>query len=109
MIIKIFILIFILFVLWRTYLRYRKNDITWRELAIWIFFWCLVAGATILPQKTDIIAAWLGVSRGADLLVYISIIALFFLIFRVIVKLEKIDSDVTRVVRRKALEEAEKK
>ena len=109
MTIKILILIFILFIVWRTCLRYRKKDITGRELIIWIFFWCLVAGATILPQKTDIIASWLGVGRGADLFVYISIIVLFFLTFRIIVKLEKIDRDITRIVRQKALTEAEKK
>jgi len=103
MIIKILIITFILFVLWRTTLMYRKNDITGRELMIWIFFWCLVAGATLLPQKTDIIASWLGVGRGADLFVYLSIIVLFFLAFRIIVKLEKINRDVTKVVRHNAL------
>ena len=104
MIIKAIIILFILFVLWRTWLRFKVNDITNRELIIWLFFWFLVIIATLIPQKTDIIAQWLGVGRGADLLVYISIIVLFFIAFRIIVKLEKIDRDITKLVRKKALE-----
>ncbi|HLC89743.1 MAG TPA: DUF2304 domain-containing protein [Patescibacteria group bacterium] len=105
MIIKIIIILFIFFVLWRTFSRYLKGDITIRELVIWTVFWLLVSLAAILPQKTDILAQWLGVSRGADLLVYLSIIVLFFVVFRIIVKLEKIDREITRVVRETALKD----
>src|SRR3989344_9492521 len=103
MIIKIIIILFILFVLWRTFSRYLKGDISIRELVIWVVFWLLVGLAAILPQKTDILAQWLGVSRGADLLGYSSIIVLFFVVFRIIVKLEKIDREITKVVRETAL------
>lgn len=108
MIIKIVIIIFILFVLSRTVMRFKKGDITSRELAIWAVFWLLVAVASALPKKTDIVAQWLGVERGADLLVYLSIIALFFVVFKIIVKLEKIDRDITKVVRNTALDEEDK-
>lgn len=103
MIIKVVIILFVLFVLFRTFLRFKQKDITGRELSIWTIFWLLVAGATIAPQQTDIIAQAVGVGRGADLLVYLSIITLFFLVFKVIVKLEKIDKDVTSVVRNTAI------
>ena len=103
MIIKTIIILFILFVLWRTFLRFKKEDITGREFSIWLIFWLLVGAATLVPQKTDIVAQWLGVKRGADLLVYLSIIVLFFVVFKIIVKLEKIDRDITKVVRHTAL------
>ena len=109
MIIKAIIILFIFFVLWRTVLRFKKGDITSRELTIWTIFWLFVAGATLVPKQTDIIAQWLGVERGADLLVYSSIITLFFIVFRIIVKLEKIDRDITKVVREKALYQENKK
>src|SRR3989338_4971846 len=104
MIIKIIILLFVIFVLWRTTSRYLRGDITVRELIMWVIFWLLVGLAVVLPQKTDIIAQWLGVSRGADLLVYLSIIVLFFVVFRIIVKLEKIDQEITKIVMEAALE-----
>ncbi len=104
MIIKIIIILFIVFVFWRTFLRFRKGDITSRELVIWLIFWFLVAVATLVPKKTDIVSQWLGVERGADLLVYLSIIVLFFLVFKIIVKLGKIDRDITEIVRNTALD-----
>ena len=105
MIIKIAILLFVVFVLYRTFLRFQHKDITGRELAVWVILWLMVGGATIYPQQTDVLAQAVGVERGADLLVYISIIVLFFVVFKVIVKLEKIDRDITAVVRHTAIKE----
>ena len=109
MIIKIFLLIFILFVLSRIFFRFRAGDITSRELTIWVIFWLLVALAVAVPQQTDTIAQFLGVSRGADLLVYLSILVLFFIVFKIIVKLEKIDKNITKIVRSTALDKEGKK
>ena len=103
MIIKVIIIAFVAFVLWRTFIRFRKSEITIQEVVIWSVFWLLVVGVTLVPQQTDTISQYLGVERGADLLVYLSVITLFFLVFRIIVKLEKIDKDITKVVRNTAL------
>ena len=105
MIIKVIIILFSLFVLYRTVSRFRQRDITGRELAAWAVLWFLVIGATLVPQQTDVIAQAVGVERGADLLVYLSLVALFYIAFKTIVKLEKIDRDVTAVVRQGALNE----
>ena len=103
--IKAIIILFILFVLWRTILRFRQGDITFRELIIWVIFWFLVSVAALVPKKTDVVAQWLGVERGVDLLIYISIVVLFFIVFKIIVKLEKIDRDITQIVRTTALKD----
>jgi hypothetical protein len=108
MMIKIILISFIVFVIWRTGVRYQKNDITGREFLVWLVFWGAAAVATLVPKKTDIIAQWLGVSRGADLLVYLSIAVLFFLVFKIIVKLERIEREITKLVRDKALSQIEK-
>lgn len=105
MIIKLLIITFILFVILRTIGKYRNKDITFRESLIWILFWLIVAGATLMPQRTDVIANFLGVGRGADLLIYLSIIVLFFAVFKIIVRLEKIDRNFTEMVRHLALKE----
>lgn len=103
--IKAIVILFILFVLWRTILRFRQGDITFRELIIWVIFWFLVSVAALVPKKTDVVAQWLGVGRGVDLLIYISIVVLFFIVFKIIVKLEKIDRDITQIVRTTALKD----
>ena len=103
-IIKIFILIVVMFIISRVLKRYRAGDITAREFSLWLLFWFLVSLATIMPQRTDVIAQFLGVARGADLLVYLSIITLFFLVFKIMVKLEQIEKQITRLVRHLALD-----
>ncbi|MAF13876.1 MAG: hypothetical protein CMI53_03215 [Parcubacteria group bacterium] len=105
MIIKVIIIIFAAFVLWRTFVRFKAAEITSREVVIWTVFWLLVVGVTLVPQQTDTISQYLGVERGADLLVYLSVITLFFIVFRIIVKLEKIDKEITKVVRNTALKD----
>ncbi|MBI5621701.1 DUF2304 family protein [Candidatus Falkowbacteria bacterium] len=105
MAIKIILLIFILFVVLRTVFRFTKKEIRGRELVAWLVFWVLVGSAVALPQTTDVLAGKVGVSRGADLLVYISVLVLFYLVFKVLVKLEKIERQMTEVVREKALKE----
>ncbi|PIS05550.1 MAG: DUF2304 domain-containing protein [Candidatus Buchananbacteria bacterium CG10_big_fil_rev_8_21_14_0_10_42_9] len=107
MIIKIVLLIFIAFALSRVVLRWRKKDITAREFFVWLVFWVLVAVAVILPQTTDVLAKFVGVSRGADLLVYISIVVLFFGMFKVLVKLESVDKQITELVRKLAIKDSD--
>lgn len=108
MIIKIIILIFIIFVLGKIFLRYQKKEISRRELLIWLIFWLLVAGAVVWPHQTDVFSKFFGVERGADLLVYISILVLFYLVFRILVKLERIDKEITKIIRHIALDENSK-
>lgn len=103
MIIQVIIFLFIVFVVNRIIGRFRLGDVTSRELTIWLIFWFLVAAATLAPQKTDVVAQWVGVARGADLLVYLSVMMLFFIVFKIVVKLEKIDKDITIIVRHSAL------
>lgn len=103
MIIQVVIFIFIIFVTGRVIARFSVGDITSRELTIWLIFWFLVAAATVVPQQTDVVAQWVGVERGADLLVYLSIMVLFFIVFKILVRLEKLDKDITIIVRHSAL------
>lgn len=105
MVIKILLLIFVLFVLLRTVFRFAKKEIRGRELLAWLVFWLLVGLAVVLPQTTDLLAQRVGVSRGADLLVYVSVLVLFYLVFKVLVKLEKVDRQITEVTRQVALKE----
>ena len=109
MIIKILLLIFILFVLLRTVARFIKKEIRTRELLAWLVFWLVVGTAVILPQTTDVLAEKVGVARGVDLLVYISVLVLFYLVFKVLVKLEKIDRQITGIIRAVALKDGKEK
>jgi len=71
---------------------------------LWSIFW--LAGGLIVwwPNLTNIIATNLGIGRGADLIFYISIILLFYLIFKIYIKIEKIERNITKLTRKDALD-----
>ena len=99
MLIQIIIIIFVLFALSRVLLRFKNNEITIKEFLFWLIFWIAVSITVLLPQTTSLLASWAGVGRGVDLVIYISIVALFYMIFRIFVRLEKIEQDITKIVR----------
>jgi len=108
MLIQIILVIFSLFVLAKVSLRFRERKISLKEFIFWIVFWLAVMLVVILPETTTLAANLVGVGRGSDLAVYLSVVVLFYLVFRIFVKLDNIDAAITKVVRKEALEEVEK-
>ena len=56
-----------------------------------------------LPKASDVIAEAIGVGRGVDALVYVSVVALFYASFRLYVKLEHVEHEITVLIRNFAL------
>jgi hypothetical protein len=77
--ISIIIILFALFALSRAYLRFKESKISGTELTMWIVIWLAVILVAIIPETSSIISNFLGIERGVDLLVYISIIIIFYL------------------------------
>lgn len=100
---KILAVLFVTFVVYKTSLRLKKGDIHIREFIIWLIFWLLVLAAILVPQQTDVLAQLVGVERGADLLFFVSIVVLFYAVFKIIVKLEKVERNITEIVRNTAI------
>ncbi len=103
MIIQIILILFILYAIIKVGLRYKDKIISLQEFLIWTVFWFMVAFVIILPETTSWVANFVGVGRGVDLVIYISILILFYLAFRILVRMDKIDKDVTKIVRQIAL------
>jgi len=108
MIIQVFLILFIIFVIIKVALRYKDKIISLQELVLWTVFWFMVGFVVIFPESTSYVANLVGVGRGVDLVIYISILMLFYLVFRVLVRVDKIEKDITKVVRKVALDNEEK-
>ncbi len=96
--------LFVLFAISRAILRFKEGKISTLALAGWVLLWIWVEVIIWIPGVTTHIAQILGIGRGADLLIYGSIVTLFYLIFRIYVKLEDIERQITQLARKIALQ-----
>lgn len=107
MLIQVFIVAFALFAIVRTIRQFRAGRLKLGELLFWIVFWILAGVVALLPQTTSIVASMVGVGRGADLVIYASLLVLFYLVFRLFVKIEDTEREITRLVRKIAFKDWE--
>ncbi|MBI2485302.1 DUF2304 domain-containing protein [Candidatus Uhrbacteria bacterium] len=103
--IQVAILLFCLFAIVRALGQVRRGQLSLVRAAGWVLFWLAVGLVALLPQTTQWFANRLGVGRGADLVIYVSLAALFYLVFRLFVKLERVEQDMSQLVRSIALKE----
>lgn len=103
MLIQILVTILAIFVLGRVIFRFRKAALGRAELVLWSLFWIVVIVLVWNPGATNFIAGFLGVGRGADAVFYISIMILFYMIFRLYGKMENIEHRLSELVKKIAL------
>lgn len=98
-VLQVVVVIFALFAWSRAMLRLRDREISLGEFVFWTVIWAAVITTSLLPQTADIVSGLFGISRPIDLAVYVSILLLFYLVFRIYVSQEKQSREVTRLVR----------
>lgn len=106
---QILFTLFALFVLIKTIARYKAKELSVKMLVFWMIFWLLAEAVVLSPRLADLVAYSVGIGRGADLIVYVSIAGLFFLFFRLLVKQERMNRDITKLTRKISLMESDKK
>lgn len=94
---------FLFFAISRVVLRFRDSQIRPMEFLFWLLLFGTAAVVVIFPSETTRLANILGIGRGVDLIVYASIVTLFYLIFRLYVALEDVRHEITELVRKLAL------
>lgn len=72
---------------------------------LWVLFWIVADVAVFWPDTTSRVAEAFGIGRGSDFVVYVSIALIFYLLFRVHIRLERMEQNITKVVRDRALRE----
>lgn len=107
--IQIFLLIFIAFFLSRVFLRSREKVISAKTSLFWTIVWIIALIGILLPATTSKIATLVGVGRGVDVIIYLALSLLFYLVFRLYVMIEDIRREITSLVREIALSNIKKK
>lgn len=91
-----------LLVTWR---RASQDAISRVEALIWSVLWIGAGVIVLLPQTTTAVAHFFGVGRGADFVIYGSVVALFVLVFKLYISLERLERTITKLVQHEALKD----
>lgn len=101
---------FIALMVWRIILRFRRKEISNKEFFAWLIFWSAAAAAVLFLKQIDQWVRQLGFSgSGIEVLLYLAVALIFYLIFRVYARLDKMEGDITKIVREMALSSSEEK
>jgi len=101
--IQILLVAFALFAFSRVFLRFKDKKMTVNEFIFWTLIWLGAAVIVILPNSLGYISKLLGISRPVDVIIYLSIAVMFYLIFKLYIKIETAEQEITKIVRERAI------
>lgn len=101
---QVILVLFALFAITRTVKQYRKQKVSTHWFLLWNGLWVLVIGVALYPRTADAVAKLVGVERGADLALYVAVVVLAYLVFRLFVRQEETERSITQLVRRVAIQ-----
>ena len=100
---QILLVLFALFAIINVAKKKKEGLLGPKGFVFWILFWIIAGVVVVWPNSVQNIADRLGIGRGVDLVIYIAIAIIFFILFRLHVKMESLKRDLTTVVREDTL------
>ncbi len=97
------------FVLFKIIKNIRLNILSFFDIVILILIDAILSFFLIFPDFLSLFARLVGIGRGVDLFMYISIFVLFYFIFRLYYKNEKLREDISKLNRELTIREYENK
>lgn len=101
--------IFGLFMLYYSFLNYKKKEFTEKEFVFWILIWLLIITVTLFPFVLDPILKPLGFFRALDFLVISGFLLIILMIFYTYSLTKKTQKQVEALVRVLALKKNKRK
>jgi len=94
----------------RTVRQYLKKKRSVRNMMVWVTFWCTIILLAIIPNEISFkIADLLGFKNNVNAIIFVALGLLFLLVFYLSSTIEKLENQITELVRKMALEEREDK
>lgn len=84
--------------------RISKDESAVPSRLVWTIFWVAAAAVVVRPDMLSRLADFVGVGRGVDLALYVIILVLVYMMFRMWVRLYMMESHITTLVRHIALD-----
>ena len=88
---------------WNLVIRHKKT--IWEGI-LWTLFWAAVAYISLIPSSLQYLSSITGIKKNENAATITAIGVLFFVVFYMIMRIEELEQRVTKVVREKALRDA---
>lgn len=92
-------------------LRFLKKEVgqTFFKLFSTLIIWSGILTIALFPDFAYFISAKLGMGKNLNTLIFFGFVLVFIVFFKILSILEKIESEITRIIRHLAISEYEKK
>ena len=88
-------------------IRFRDGKTSSAMLIFWVVIWSVISLVSVFPETTTVFANLFGIGRGLDLILILGLIASYYLIFKLYTLIEKLEMEITELVRQIALNQEE--
>ena len=99
MLIQTILSLFLLFAISRVVFQARSAQLTIGGFLFWSGLFVFALAGVLEPNITAYVAKLLGIGRGADVVIYVSIVLLFSMIFRLSISQEETKREITTLIR----------
>lgn len=92
-----------------TAMAVARHRVTPRLGLAWMVLWLAAAASIAFPEVLVWLAQALGIGRGADLVLYVSILATFAAFFLIYLRFRRLEEQLTEIVRQIAIRDGEER
>jgi len=97
-------IIFCVFIIYYTYLHYRKGTLSLRIFGLWTLLWIGLVIVIIFPSIVNVFLEGLGINRALDLFVIVGILILLGIVFHNYIVVHSLEKRIEQFTRNEALE-----
>lgn len=102
---NIIVPLFALIMIAKAYSHFRRGEKSLREFVTWIFIWGSIGYIGFYPDIVSKLSGFLGIKSGLNVIIFFSLVILFYIVFKLIIALEQTEMRITRLVRGMALKQ----
>lgn len=103
---QIIILILVAYIILKAARRLMKKELSVWLFIFWVSLWGGAAILTVFPRVMEQLALWLGIGRGVDLVIYLSLLLIFYLLFKINLRQQALEKKLVALVRQNAIDNA---
>ncbi len=100
---NILVPLFALVMIAKAYSHFRRTEKSLREFITWMLIWGAIGYIGFNPDIVMRLSGFLGIKSGLNVIIFFSIIILFYIVFKLIIAFEQTEMRITRLVRGMAL------